>query len=159
MPKEPESIPVTEGDLSEALGAVEALMAGKGPVTPNPDNPLLAGILASLEDNALDGYLRGRPYTEPEVRALPIGAVLWIRWCKDNDPNDCRFDGAYQITAVNDREFEVHTGEEWRFDGETSRGIAHYSEARKVTKAEVREFKRQLRRALEKPKAKRRRKR
>ena len=131
----PEMIPLTEADLSEANAAVRAMLAGEA-VPTNADNPLLTAILATLADGSLKGYQRGREYTEDEIRNLPVGAVLWIRWCKDDDPDDERFNGAYQITdkdsaASDARSFVTHDGDDWPYSGDTSRGQAHYFEATK----------------------------
>ena len=82
-------------------------------------------------DGSIRGYVRSREYTEQEVRDLPIGHLIWIQWCKDDDPERERFNGAYQITSTDLEvgEFEVHTGDGWEFDGDTNRGTAHYYEA------------------------------
>lgn len=126
----PTFVPLSSDDLSEARGALETMLQG-GTAQPNPDNPLLAGILASLEDDSLPGYRRGREYTEAELREVPLGTVIWIHYCKDDNPDNERVNGAYMVTAQDNDAcgtgaFEVHTGEDWKFDGDTSRGTAYY---------------------------------
>lgn len=63
--------------------------------------------------------------------------MIWIYYCKDDNPDNVRYDGAYQITAMDNEAsdtgaFEVHTGEDWKFDGDTSRGTSRYFVAEKV---------------------------
>lgn len=75
-------------------------------------------------------YRKGREYTESELRALPLGTVVWIYWAKDDNREYVRFNGAFKIVEFDLEEFSVgeHT-EEWPYDGDTSRGCAHYYEA------------------------------
>lgn len=94
----------------------------------------MGSIVTALSDNPLRGFRRGREYTELEVRDLPVGTVVWILYCKDDNPEYERFNGAYQITATDNDAcgtgaFEAHDGEVWEYHGDTSRGIAHYFEA------------------------------
>jgi len=107
---EPESIPLSGDDISEALSAVESLLAG-GPAKTNPDNPLLSAILGSMEEDAIPGYKRGREHTEAELRGLPPSSVIWIQYRKD-DHGSLRFNGAYEITSYDANDpntFYVHS--------------------------------------------------
>lgn len=122
-------------DLSDTIKMLEGMLAGKKVKktkrkNPKRKNPLIDAIMLSMEDNSLPGYSRGQLLTETKLRSLPVGTVVWIHYCKDDNPDDVRFNGAYKIESIDSSEFTT-SSESWEYNGNTSRGQAHYYKAKR----------------------------
>ena len=123
---------VTKENLDEALDVISKLFAGEDPgeAPTTEENPLLAMFLNSLKDTSIPGYAPGDKLKEEDLVELQAGNVIWIRWAKDNRPDDLRVNGAYEFVRIEGDQFIVHDIEEqidyWPLHGDTSRGTAHY---------------------------------
>jgi hypothetical protein len=53
------------------------------------------------KDEDLLHYLRGKPMTLGDLRAIPLGSVVWLRVIDDDD-NSVRVNAAYRLTGVDD---------------------------------------------------------
>jgi hypothetical protein len=93
------------GHLQEAVAHLQGLLDGTPVHELSDDNPLahvISSLVAAPSYGSLEGYGRGREYTREELWGLPIGTPVWVHWCKDGNPENCRFNGAYPLKGRNE---------------------------------------------------------
>jgi hypothetical protein len=80
-------------------------------------------------------WRRGERLSEEDLEKVKPGDYVWVYWCKDDNPEDCRWNHAVPVTAIETDSRGMKSmlddeGYNWNFNGDCSgRGIATYYEA------------------------------
>ena len=71
-------------------------------------------------------YVRCQQLAHNDFRFLRPGNIIWIYYAKDDNPEYVRFDEPHIVASVHKNHFTTESGDEWEFNGDTSRGYAYY---------------------------------